>query len=123
MVAALLEQAQRSVSALAAETQGRRDRTQRVAFAVIRLAGALEAARRADGPAPAKEDSAAPQGLALSTRQAIQVGIAASLAIVVGELVSPARWYWAVLTAFFVFATDLGHAGEAMQPQNLPATA
>jgi hypothetical protein len=134
MVDGLLEQAQRSVSALAAETQGHRDRTQRVAFAVIRLADALQAARHADGPAPATEDSAArlprdqpggpdgprhsdadedtatktdgaqPQGLALSTRQAIQVGIATSLAIMVGELVSPARWYWAVLTAFLVFA-------------------
>jgi hypothetical protein len=134
-VAALLEQARRSVSALAAETQGRRDRTQRVAFAVIRLADALQAARRADGRAPTREDSAArlprdqpdggpdgpgdsdadedvatktdvdePQGLPLSTRQAIQVGIATSLAIVVGELVSPARWYWAVLTAFLMFA-------------------
>jgi uncharacterized membrane protein YccC len=144
MVTTLLEQARRSVSTLAAETQGHRDRTQQVAFAVIRLADALQAARRADGPPPARDDSAArlprdrpdggpvpmdqpggpngsmdsdadekaatktdadePQGLALSTRQAIQVGIAASLAIVVGELVSPARWYWAVLTAFFVFA-------------------
>ncbi len=144
MVAALLEEVRRSVSALAAETQGRRDRTQRVAFAVIRLADALGAARRADGPAPVRDDSAArppkdrpdggtvpldqpgspngrgdsdadedaatetdvdePQGLPLSTRQAIQVGIATSLAIVVGELVSPTRWYWAVLTAFVVFA-------------------
>jgi Fusaric acid resistance protein-like len=128
MVAGLLEEARRSVSALAAETQGRRDRTQRVAFAVIRLADALEAARRANGPAPASDDPAArlpgerpdggpvpmdqpgspqvdqPPGLALSTRQAIQVGIATSLAIVVGELVSPARWYWAVLTAFLIFA-------------------
>ncbi len=143
-VDALLEEARRSVSALAAETQGRTDRTQRVALAVIRLADALEAARRAVGPAPARDDSAArlprgqpeggpvpmdqlggpdgsvnsdadedaatttdvdvPQGLALSTRQAIQVGIATSLAIVIGELVSPARWYWAVLTAFLVFA-------------------
>ncbi len=142
--AVLLEEARRSVSALAAETQGRSDRTQRVAFAVIRLADALEAARRADGPAPMRDGSAArppkdrpddgpspmdqlggpdgsvdsdaeedaatttdgdqPQGLALSTRQAIQVGIATSLAIVVGELVSPTRWYWAVLTAFLVFA-------------------
>jgi hypothetical protein len=143
-VAALLAQARRSVSALAAETQGGRDRTQRVAFAVIRLADALEAARRADGAAPRSDDSVArlprdhpdagpvpvdqaggpdgagdsdadedaaaktavdqPPGLALSTRQAIQVGIATSLAIVVGELVSPTRWYWAVLTAFLVFA-------------------
>jgi hypothetical protein len=121
---ALLEQARRSVSALAAETQRGRECPQRVAFAVIRLADALQAARRADGPvlmdqpggpdgsgdSDANENAATktavdpPQGLPLSTRQAIQVGIATSLAIVVGELVSPARWYWAVLTAFLIFA-------------------
>jgi uncharacterized membrane protein YgaE (UPF0421/DUF939 family) len=63
-----------------------------------------------DGPADADTkdkatgtDADARGGLALSTRQAVQVGIAASLAIVIGELVSPARWYWAVLTAFIVF--------------------
>jgi uncharacterized membrane protein YccC len=30
--------------------------------------------------------------------------VATALAIVAGELVSPARWYWAVVTAFVVFA-------------------
>ena len=140
MVDALLEEARRSVAALAAETQGRRDRAQRVAFAVVRLADALQAARRVHahgesaarlpgdrpegGPVPmdrigspdrsmdsaavehaaGKTDADQPQGLQLSTRQTIQVGIAVSLAIVLGELVSPARWYWAVLTAFLVFA-------------------
>ncbi len=39
-----------------------------------------------------------------SARQAIQVGVATSLAIVAGELISPSRWYWAVITAFVVFA-------------------
>lgn len=58
-VAALLGEARRSVSALASETQGRGDHSQRAAFAVIRLADALEAARRADGAAPARDDSAA----------------------------------------------------------------
>lgn len=43
------------------------------------------------------------EGLRPTTRQAIQVAIAASLAIVAGELVSPARWYWAVIAAFVVF--------------------
>lgn len=129
-VPTLLEQATRSVSVLAADNQAHSDRTQRVVFAVIRLADALQAARRADGRAPARDNSPAPldqpgssdgsvdsdtdddaaaaadrpQGLALSTRQTIQVGIATSLAILIGELVSPARWYWAVLTAFLVFA-------------------
>ncbi|WP_406817121.1 FUSC family protein [Mycobacterium sp. M23085] len=45
-----------------------------------------------------------PGGLRPTTRQAIQVSVAASLAIVVGELVSPARWYWAVIAAFVIFA-------------------
>ena len=45
-----------------------------------------------------------PAGLNQSTRQAVQVGVATSLAIVVGEIVSPARWYWAVIAAFVVFA-------------------
>lgn len=39
-----------------------------------------------------------------STRQAIQVAVAASLAIIAGELLSPARWYWAVIAAFVIFS-------------------
>ena len=39
-----------------------------------------------------------------STRQAIQVAVAAALAIVVGETVSPSHWYWAVIAAFVIFA-------------------
>lgn len=38
-----------------------------------------------------------------STRMAVQVMVAASLATFVGELISASRWYWAVLTAFLVF--------------------
>jgi uncharacterized membrane protein YccC len=43
-------------------------------------------------------------GLRQTTRQAIQVTVAASLAIVVGESVSPSRWFWAVIAAFVIFA-------------------
>jgi hypothetical protein len=43
-------------------------------------------------------------GLRQTTRQAIQVAVAASLAIITGELVSPSRWYWAVIAAFVIFA-------------------
>ena len=42
--------------------------------------------------------------LRLSTRQALQAGVAVGLSIVVGELVSPARWYWAAVAAFVLFA-------------------
>lgn len=59
---------------------------------------------------PEPEDDAnddagtADSGLSQTTRQAIQVTIAASLAIITGELVSPARWFWAVIAAFVIFA-------------------
>lgn len=46
----------------------------------------------------------ADSGLSQTTRQAIQVTIAASLAIITGELISPARWFWAVIAAFVIFA-------------------
>ncbi|WP_219417426.1 FUSC family protein [Pseudonocardia nigra] len=131
-VTTLLAGAKRSVDPLAAESAGDRagghgERVHRVAFAMIRLADALEVAREPDAAPqrPSARDEAAdeadsggtepgdtggdgaaeePEGLRLTTRQAVQVGVATSLAIVVGELVSPARWYWAVIAAFVVFA-------------------
>lgn len=36
-------------------------------------------------------------------RAAVQVTCATAMAIVLGQLVSPNRWYWAVITAFVVF--------------------
>lgn len=95
----------------------------RLALAIINAATATSdvraivegaAAGRAD--VPDKPDSVPPDaaddaageddqaGLRPTTRQAIQVAIAASLAIVAGEVVSPARWYWAVIAAFVIFA-------------------
>jgi uncharacterized membrane protein YccC len=38
-----------------------------------------------------------------NTRQAIQLSVAGALAIVLGEFLSPQRWYWAVLATFVVF--------------------
>ena len=61
------------------------------------------AATTPDGGGPDEQEES-PTGLLPTTRQAIQVAVAASLAIVVGELVSPARWYWAVIAAFVIFA-------------------
>jgi uncharacterized membrane protein YccC len=55
-------------------------------------------------PPPKAEPDEHRTGLRPTTRQAIQVAVAASLAIVVGEFVSPARWYWAVIAAFVIFA-------------------
>ena len=116
-VPALLEAAQHRVAPLVDEVEGLGDDGQRVAFAVTRLADALVEGRKhhptapADDAAPTTGDEnaepdadAARPGLALSTRQAIQVGVATSLAIIGGELLSPSRWYWAVIAAFIVFA-------------------
>jgi uncharacterized membrane protein YgaE (UPF0421/DUF939 family) len=60
------------------------------------------AATAPNGGGPDEQER--PTGLLPTTRQAIQVAVAASLAIVVGELVSPSRWYWAVIAAFVIFA-------------------
>jgi uncharacterized membrane protein YccC len=130
MVTTLLESARRSVGSLVAETDGLGDRAQRVAFAVSRLSDALgtaakdvrgsprtepasaessgpDLAEEQDPDPPERPTAAEPEraaGLGLSTRQAVQVGVATSLAIVLGELLSPSRWYWAVIAAFVVFA-------------------
>lgn len=45
-----------------------------------------------------------PAGLLPTTRQAIQVAVAATLAIILGEIVSPSHWYWAAIAAFVIFA-------------------
>jgi uncharacterized membrane protein YccC len=74
--------------------------------------GALTAADNAPppasdsvGPEPDSDDGGQQDsGLRQTTRQAIQVAVAASLAIITGELVSPSRWYWAVIAAFVIFA-------------------
>jgi uncharacterized membrane protein YccC len=55
-------------------------------------------------PKPASPEPQIQPGLLGSTRQAIQVAVAAALAIVIGEEVSPSHWYWAVVAAFVIFA-------------------
>ena len=53
---------------------------------------------------PAPSEPQLPSGMLPTTRQAIQVAVAAALAIVVGELLSPSHWYWAAIAAFVIFA-------------------
>jgi len=64
-------------------------------------------------PQPAAPDADADNGLNPSTKAAIQVAVATSAATILGELVSPDRWYWAVLTAFLVF-TGVSTRGEIL---------
>ncbi len=71
------------------------------AAAPAAVAGAPDETR-ADGDVPT-ERAARADGWLPSTRTAIQVAVATSVATLLGELVSPDRWYWAVLTAFLVF--------------------
>ena len=69
-----------------------RTRIERVATETTQLEG-LTLPEKPRGP-----------GMLPTTRQAIQVTVAASLAIVVGEIVSPSHWYWAAIAAFVIFA-------------------
>jgi hypothetical protein len=151
-----LADARGAVAGLVADTRRGRERIQRAAFAVRRVADSVEYAQR---DAPARPDEPVTRGLALpgvprsapspetvaseaaddgigqgrpdpaarddspddaeerdtgrerrevglllTTRQAVQVGVGTTIAIVGGELLSPQRWYWAVIAAFVVFA-------------------
>lgn len=60
----------------------------------------------AKGPEAAKDEAPAGRRWPTprpTTRQAIQTAVAGGVAIVVGNWISPDRWYWAALTAFVVF--------------------
>ncbi|MGW1681823.1 FUSC family protein [Saccharopolyspora sp. NPDC002376] len=71
--------------------------------------GELDEDRAEPEPEPAEDSDAEPAepvetGLQRpEVRMAVQVTCATALAIVFGQLVSPNRWYWAVITAFVVF--------------------
>ena len=53
-------------------------------------------------------------GLPRYTRNAIQIGVAAGVAIALGDLVSPQRFYWAVLATFIIFM-GAHNAGEQVR--------
>ena len=87
--------------------------TGRAVFATARAVRAHSGIHRVTGEAAAASDREEPEppedttddapGLHPATRAAIQVAVATALATGVGELISPSRWYWAVLAAFVVF--------------------
>jgi uncharacterized membrane protein YccC len=58
----------------------------------------------ADDPADDGDAPERPRGLRPTTRTAIQVVVAGALSIGIGGLVVPGQWFWAVITAFVVFA-------------------
>jgi len=53
-------------------------------------------------------------GLKPTTRLALQVALGSTLAMIVGTIVPPHTWFWAVLTAFIVF-NGTASAGEALR--------
>ena len=61
--------------------------------------------------APSEKETST--GLDPNTKAAIQVAVATTAATILGELISPDRWYWAVLTAFLVF-TGVSTRGEIL---------
>ncbi|MEO3935317.1 FUSC family protein [Dermatophilaceae bacterium Soc4.6] len=74
------------------------------------------------GSAPLAEQTHAREGARrwspsrwrLSTRQAVQAAVAAGLSIVIGDLISPQRYYWAVIASFIAF-TGTSTAGETIR--------
>jgi uncharacterized membrane protein YccC len=84
----------------------------RLALAVVDTAKATAEVRARIERVETAQETASPSppepprqtGMLPSTRQAIQVAVAAALAIVVGELLSPSHWYWAAIAAFVIFA-------------------
>jgi uncharacterized membrane protein YccC len=74
------------------------------AKATAEVRARIERIAIAQPDAPAPREPQLRSGMLQSTRQAIQVAVAAALAIVVGEIVSPSHWYWAAIAAFVIFA-------------------
>ncbi|SEH01004.1 Fusaric acid resistance protein family protein [Nonomuraea solani] len=63
------------------------------------------------GPPPPRRADGSPRGrLPASTKMAIQLGVALSLAFVCGRLVLGEHWQWMVLTTFLVFSGNRGRA-------------
>jgi hypothetical protein len=69
--------------------------------------------------APAQSGGGSPQGrdrgLAQALHVPIQVTLAAAIALGCGQLLSSARWYWAVTTAFIVFNNTRSRADTALR--------
>ncbi|MFF3690794.1 FUSC family protein [Streptomyces sp. NPDC002187] len=65
-------------------------------------------------PPPAQPAPLPGRGLArLTTRQAFQATAACGVALAVGQLISPERWYWAVGTAWWIFVNTASR-GETL---------
>lgn len=88
----------------------------RRARAVLDRALAATPSPFAAAPAPAAAKAAAKAGSLLARFKApIQVTLACAVAMAAGLVVSPSRWYWAVITAFIVFNNTKSRADTAFR--------
>ncbi|MEY9855585.1 putative membrane protein YccC [Catenulispora sp. GAS73] len=71
--------------------------------AVALIQGRLPGSAAVAGALPARGRWNPLSRASLTTRQAVQVALAGALAIVLGRILSPERYYWAVIAAFVVF--------------------
>ena len=71
------------------------------------LAGATATTTAAPGPS-------AGAALGAPARTALQVAVAGTIAVAVGAVVSPQRWYWVALSSFFVFV-NTGSRGATLR--------
>ncbi|MEZ0114541.1 putative membrane protein YccC [Catenulispora sp. EB89] len=71
--------------------------------AVALVQGRLPGSAAVAGALPARGRWNPLSRASLTTRQAVQVALAGALAIVLGRILSPERYYWAVIAAFVVF--------------------
>ncbi|MDE3240654.1 MAG: FUSC family protein, partial [Paracoccaceae bacterium] len=80
----------------------------------------------ADAPPPAPAASLAAQaqtrsGVPASLHRPIQVTLACGLALAAGLMLSPTRWYWAVITSYLVFNNTRTRADTALRAMNRAA--
>ncbi|MDB5527067.1 MAG: hypothetical protein JWR51_170 [Devosia sp.] len=66
-------------------------------------------------PAPAPAASAAAGFIPVSLQRPIQITLACAIAMGVGLMLSPNRWYWAVITAFILFNNTKSRADTAFR--------
>lgn len=79
------------------------DDTEAFSPAVALALGALPGSGAVAGGVPARGAWHPFSGISLTTRQAVQVAVAGTLAIVAGRELSQARYYWAVIATFIAF--------------------
>jgi hypothetical protein len=77
---------------------------------VFALSGAAVAPATAAAARPASASR-----VPLPLQRPIQVTLACALALGIGQLLSPVRWYWAVITAFIVFNNTRSRADTAVR--------